>query len=188
MRINTLTGERIFLCTSLWLVALLMGVPVSAHVEKGAMPDSVAEMEYRILLEFTPQDIATRSLLGMALLRQGKFAEAEKEFRVVLQRDPNNFDALDSLGLILFKQKRFNEALPYLLTALKTRPDDIMVHLHLGQTLDATGQTEQARETLTTGLKLLGKPKPSSDKDHQLAEFKATLVKLPKKAGTMPLQ
>lgn len=190
MRIFTVTAglDRMFLCTSLLLAVLLMGVPVSAHVEKGAMPDSVAEMEYRILLEFTPKDVATRSLLGMALLRQGKLAEAEKEFRIILQSDPKNFDALDSLGVILFKQKRFNEALSHLLTALKIRPEDIMVYLHIGQVQDVVGQTEQARETLATGVNLLGKGKPSSTKDQQLAEFKAALAKLPKKNGTVSLQ
>jgi tetratricopeptide (TPR) repeat protein len=174
-------------CATL-LFVLLTGESVLAHVEKGAMPDSVAEMEYRILLEFTPRDTATRYLLGMALLRQSKLAEAEKEFRLVLQSDAKNFDALDSLGLVLFKQKRFGEALQHLLAAIKIRPNDIMVHLHLGLTLAGEGKPEEARETLATGLNLLNKQTPSSTKNSQLAEFKAALATLPKKTGTASLQ
>lgn len=184
----TTFGQRIFCCASLWLIVFLTEVPAAAHVEKGAMPDSVAEMEYRILLEFTPQDMATRSLLGMALLRQSKLAEAEKEFRLILQADPKNFDALDSLGLIMLKQRRYPEALQHLLTAIKIRPDDIMVHLHLGQTLGVTGNTERARESLTTGIDLLGKQPPTSTRAQQLAEFKAALATLPKKTSAPALQ
>lgn len=146
------------------------------------MPDSVAEMEYRILLEFTPQDTATRSLLGMALLRQNKFAEAEKEFRKILESDPKNFDALDGLGLVLLRQKRGDQALPPLLAAIKIRPNDIMVHLHLGLTLADDGQTEAARQTLTTGFNLLSKQSASATKNRQLAEFKAAMASLPTKA------
>lgn len=186
MKIDTFTatGNRILRCILILLVIMLTTATVQAHVEKGTMPDSVAEMEYRILLEFTPQDKATRSLLGMTLLRQGKHLEAEKEFRLILKDNPENFDALDSLGLVLYKQKRYPEAIQHLQTAITIRPDDIMVHLHLGQTLFIAGETESARETLTTGLNLLGRQASSSSKDQQLAEFKAALATLPKKTVT----
>lgn len=173
----------VLLSTWLLLLILVTEAPVSAHVEKGAMPDSVAEMEYRIVLEFTPQDTATRYLLGMALLRQNKLAEAEKELRRILESDPKNFDALAGLGLVLFKQKRGGAALPYLLNATKIRPNDIMVHLHLGLTLAAEGQTEAARQALTTGLELTNKQATSSTRDHHQAEFKAALATLSRKTG-----
>jgi Flp pilus assembly protein TadD len=165
------------------LFIIFSGTPAIAHVEKDTMPDSVAEMEYRILLEFSPQDTATRSLLGMALLRQNKFVEAEKEFRLILRIEPKNFDGLDGLGIVLYKQKLFNDALPYLLTATKIRPNDIMVHLHLGLTLASAGQSEGAREVLRTGLSLLGKQTPSAARDQQMAEFKTAMAALPKKTS-----
>lgn len=189
MRIDTFIAQvRPIICSfSLLLIILLTGKPLWAHVEKGAMPDSVAEMEYRILLEFTPQDVPTRSLLGMALLRQGKLSDAEKEFRQILQNDPKYFDALDGLGLVMLKQKRNSEALRHLLTAVKIRPDDILVHLHLGLALAGDSQIEVARETLATGLELLDKHPPSSTRDRQLAEFKAAMAKLPKRTTAVPL-
>ena len=59
---NTFSG-------ALLLLAILCAVPVLAHVE-GHMPDSVAEMEYRILLEFKPGDFTTRVKLAMVLMNQ----------------------------------------------------------------------------------------------------------------------
>jgi len=163
------------------LVVLLAPVnPVMAHVEKGYMPDSVAEMEFRILLEFKPEDSNTRSLLGMALIRQNKLSEAENEFRLLLKTAPDNFDALDSLGLVLLKQKRLPEAIKYLKEALKLRPDDVMVHLHLGQSLSNTGQSESARTTLSNGIRLLNAAHlPISAKEKQLAEFQSAISLLP---------
>ncbi|NTV14771.1 MAG: tetratricopeptide repeat protein [Desulfobulbaceae bacterium] len=167
------------------LVLLLPSLPANAHVEKGLLPDSVAEMEYRILLEFKPDDIATRSLLGMALLRQNKLSEAEKEFRLLLKSEPKNFDALDSLGLILYKQKHFPEALQNLQTAITLRPDDTMVHLHLGMALASNGQADYARTTLVTGVKLLSSHPHSPSKEQQMAEFQSAIATLSKKSDAM---
>lgn len=168
------------------LLLLLSALPAVAHVEKGYMPDSVAEMEYRILLEFKPEDNTTRSLLGMALLRQNKLSEAEKEFRLLLKSDPKSFDALDSLGLVLFKQKRFPEAQQHLQSAITIRPDDIMVHLHLGLTFSSNGQAESAHTTLAAGIKLLGAHAPSPDKEQQLVEFQTAIASLSNKSDTKP--
>lgn len=137
-------------------------------------------------LEFSPEDNTTRSLLGKALLRQKKLAEAEKEFRLILQNEPKNFDALDTLGLVLYKQKRYSEALQHLQAAAKIRPDDVMVHFHMGTTLSKHGRTDEARESLVRGLNLLNKLPPSATKNHQLSEYKTALAALPNKAGTTP--
>jgi len=169
-----------------FLALFLTVLPAMAHIEKGYMPDSVAEMEYRILLEFKPDDNPTRSLLGMALLRQNKLSEAEKEFRLILKSEPKNFDALDSLGLILLKEKRFPDALQYLQTAITIRPNDILVHLHLGLTLCSLGQTESARSTLAKGVTLLNTQGTPSTKEQQRAEFQTAMADLPKQSGTLP--
>ena len=155
---------------------------VHAHVEKSGMPDPVAEMEYRILLEFKPDDLATRNLLAMALLRQKKMAEAEKEFREIIRRDPNNFDAMDGLALLLMAaggKDRDSEALKLLQAAAALRPDDILVHLHLGKALAAVGQLEAARLTLQRGLDLVDTRKSFPDMEKQKSELTAALRSLP---------
>ncbi|MBU0675947.1 MAG: tetratricopeptide repeat protein [Proteobacteria bacterium] len=126
--------------------------PVSAHIEKGNMPDSVAEMEYRILLEFKPEDTKTRSLLGMALLRQNKLKEAEQEFRTILRQDPDNFNSLDALGIIKTRQKEYDEALSTLQAAITINPSDPMVFFHLGLVLEKVNNPPEAMVALQTAL------------------------------------
>lgn len=166
------------------LVMFSTSLPALAHIEKGNMPDSVAETEYRILLEFKPEDHKTRLLLGMTLFRQNKLHDAEKEFRHILKSEPKNFDALDSLGLLLLKEKRFPEALQLLQSAIAIRPTDVLIHLHLGLTLTSVNQTELARSTLTKGLTLLNTQGSSLAKEQQTAEFKTALANLQKHAVT----
>lgn len=173
--------------TSLFLLVFLLSYQSAiAHVEKGNMPDSVAEMEYRILLEFNPKDHKSRSLLGMSLLRQNKLSEAENEFRLLLKTEPKNFDFLDSLGLILLKQKRTPEALQYLKTAISINPDDIMVHLHLGRALANSGQIEEARKILTSGSSLINKLPQSDLREEQQAEFHSTIASLVSRSSIEP--
>jgi Flp pilus assembly protein TadD len=169
----------------LLLLALLLPAALArAHVEHGSMPDPVAVMEYRILLEFKPEDTTTRNLLAMALLRMGKLTEAEKEFRQILQAAPGHFDARDGLGLTLLRQKRTAEAVRELQRAVRARPDDIEVHLHLGRALTLDRQTAAARRTLQTGLTLLERQPPSPARERQRGELQTALRELPVPSGS----
>jgi hypothetical protein len=55
-----------------------------AHVSSDSMPDSVAEVEYSIYLEFKPNDLQVRNKLGMVYYRLGKLAEADTLFSAIL--------------------------------------------------------------------------------------------------------
>ena len=48
-------------------------------------------------------------MLGNALYRQERFAEAEQHYRVALQNEETSLHALYNLGLVLGRQKRYNE-------------------------------------------------------------------------------
>ncbi len=126
--------------------------PAAAHIEKGAMPDSVAEMEYRILLEFEPNNLEVRNQLGMVLYRQEKLHDAEKEFLHVLEKAPENYDALDALGLINLQRTNYHLALDLFKKAIAINPDDILVYYHLGQALEKLGDIAGAAEAYRTGL------------------------------------
>ena len=65
LRLVLFTAILLFSCSN----------PATAHVEKGTMPDSVAEMEYLILLEFEPDNFEVRIQLGMVLFRSEKYKE-----------------------------------------------------------------------------------------------------------------
>jgi tetratricopeptide (TPR) repeat protein len=123
-----------------------------AHIEKGYMPDAVAEMEYKILLEFEPDNIEIRNKLGMVLYQQDKLIEAAKEFNRVLKKDPDNFDAIDALGLIMAKKKQYNQAMALYQKAISLNPDDVLVYYHLGQSLEAANNFTAAADAYRKAL------------------------------------
>jgi len=125
---------------------------LQAHVTQDNMPDAVAEMEYRILLEFQPDNIETRNKLAMVLYRLGKLDEANIELQRVLELEPDNFNALDSLGLVSFKQGKNQQALKYFKAAVRINSDDILVHYHLGLVQGKLGLLEEAEASLVTAL------------------------------------
>lgn len=135
------------------LILLVWSIaPAAAHIEKGSMPDSVAEMEYRILLEFEPDNLEVRNQLGMVFYRLGRLAEAEDEFNLVLKKSPDNFDALDALGLINAKRANFQLAINLYKKAIAVNPDDMLVYYHLGQALEQLGDISGAAAAYRTGL------------------------------------
>ena len=126
--------------------------PATAHVEKGTMPDSVAEVEYRILLEFKPGNLEVRNELGMILFRSEKFDEAASEFDYVLKKDPENIDALTALGRVNIKRSDYQQAMGLLQKAITINPDDMHIYYYLGQTMEMQGNLSGAEEVYKTGL------------------------------------
>ena len=111
------------------LAALFVLLPslAMAHYEGELLPDSVAVMEYSMVVSMTPKDTLTRNKLGMVYLRQNKVAKAKEQFQEILKLDPSNFDALDSMGLACDKEGRFKEAADWYGKALKVKASDIGV-------------------------------------------------------------
>ncbi len=142
----------LFLTFSAFFILLLQGSIACAHIEKGQMPDALAIMEYRILLEFEPENHEVRNMLGMALYRQGKLDEAEQEFNSVLTLDPKNFDAIDALGLIKMQQGKLDHAKDLFTKAIFLNPEDILVYYHLGQVQALLGDYHAAAVAYRTGL------------------------------------
>ncbi len=150
---------------SLLLFAAGQPPPAVAHIEKGNMPDALAQMEYRILLEFEPDNTKVRNQLGMVLYRLGKLDEATRQFREVLRRKPNDFNAIDSLGLVALKRNRLQEALARFQKAVTIQPADVMVYVHLGETLERLDRRDEARAAYERARALLAqsaKPPPAT--------------------------
>ena len=169
LRLTLLSGVLFFFFCS----------PATAHVEKGTMPDSVAEVEYRILLEFKPGNLEVRNKLGMILYRSEKFDEAATEFNYVLKKDPKNSAALTALGLVNTKLSNYQQAIGLLQKALTIKPDDMHIYYYLGQTMEMQGDLSGAEEAYTTGLSLEFPPRseqPSEDRQ-ELAEALQNLQK-----------
>lgn len=142
-----------------------------AHIGKVYIPDPIAEMEYRILLEFTPEDTAARNKLAMVLYRLGKFEEAEKELARVLKSDPANFDALDAYGLVKIKQENYAEAREYFKAAITINPADPLVYHHLGMAQEEMGLLTDAENSYQTALqKEKDQPKPDNGGNASMIE------------------
>jgi len=95
-----------------------------AHYEGELLPDSVAVMEYSMVISMTPKDTLTRNKLGMVYIRQNKVAKAREQFQEILKIDPSNFDALDSMGLACDKEGKYKEAAEWYGKALKVKTSD----------------------------------------------------------------
>jgi len=146
------TLHSVLLCLILLLFCWISSA--TAHIEKGPMPDSVAEMEFLILLEFEPDNLEVRNQLGMVLYRQGKLEEAEREFDYVLQKAPENSDAVDALGLVKLQQANYQLAADLFKKAIALNPSDMLIYYHLGQALEQQGDIAEAAEAYRIGLSL----------------------------------
>lgn len=125
-----------------------------AHPETGLLPDAIAEMEYRIVLEITPNDIKTRNRLGIVLYRKNKLKEAEKEFAEVLRTAPRDFDAHDGMGLVKLKEQKGAEAVAWFQKAVSLNNDDTMVYHGLGLALEQLGRLPEAEVSYRKGLEV----------------------------------
>ena len=162
------------------LVVLVQGVnPARAHIEKGKMPDPLAVMEYRILLDLQPEKNDIRNNLGMVLYRMNKLDEAEKEFNTVLSNDPHNFNAVDALGLVYQKRGDLQRAESQFKKARSMNPNDIMVYYHLGTVCAATGRPDAARSYFNTALDRAAKVRAAGGKVPDMAPVHKALAALP---------
>ncbi len=125
-----------------------------AHPETGILPDAIAEMEYRIVLEITPNDIKTRNKLGIVYYRKNKLKEAEREFAEVLRAVPKDFDAHDGMGLVKLQEKKCAEAVTWFQKAIILNSEDTMVHHSLGLALEQLGRLQEAEASYRRGLEV----------------------------------
>ncbi len=109
---------------TMFLLTALMPSFAHAHYEGELLPDSVAVMEYRMIINMKPDDTLTRNKLGMVYIRQSKLDKAEEQFKEIIKIDPANFDALDSLGIVSESRGDYGGAAEWFKKALDVRKDD----------------------------------------------------------------
>jgi len=76
---------------------------------------------------------ATAYTQGLALARQGRYAEASALYEQVLTRDPDRLDALVQLGIARYKLGALDEAVSVLERALARAPREMAGRLYLAQ-------------------------------------------------------
>lgn len=162
-------------CFSIFVLIWLWSGNALAHVSADSMPDSVAEVEYSIYLEFKPNDLKVRNKLGMVYYRLGKIAEAEKQFSMILKKEPDNYDALDGMGLVKAAGENYDEAIQLHRRAMELNPDDMMVYYHLGHALEKKNILREAVEAYRISLEKYNKQYPSGTENKNAAEFADTV-------------
>ena len=160
-----------FLSALVLFISLPGGITL-AHVDSDSMPDSVAEVEYRIYLEFKPKDIEVLNKLGMVYYRLNKLPEAVREFSKVFKIDPDNYDALDGMGMVKTAQQNYDEAVSYHQRAIAINADDMVGYYHLGSALEKKGMLSEAVDAYHLALAKFDKQYPPGTENKKAAEFK----------------
>lgn len=142
-----------------------------AHISADKMPDSVAEVEYSIYLEFKPGDLEVRNKLGMVYYRMGKMTEAAREFSRILETEPDNYDALDGMGLVKAARQEYEEAVQLHRKAAALNPGDMMIYYHLGTALEKTGRLQEAAAAYGTALEKFNETYPSGTENKDALQF-----------------
>ena len=122
------------------LLVLSSALPARAHYEGELLPDSVAVMEYQMIISMAPKDCLTRNKLGMVYVRQNKLDKARQTFEGILAIEPGNFDALDSMGMVADKEGKYKSAAEWYKKALKARPDNTGVKQRLAAAQSKAGR------------------------------------------------
>lgn len=91
---------------------------------------------------------------GVALMRQGQFAEAEVVFLGLLKREPRNANACYFLGLALAQAGRLEEGSGHMRRAATFEPRNALFHLNLGIALMQMGREEDALISLNRAVAL----------------------------------
>ncbi len=176
--LNSGMKNRLLVCGACFLacaITLLQADAGSAHISADAMPDSVAEVEYSIYLEFKPNDLKVRNKLGMVYYRLDRIEEADREFSRILKKEPDNYDALDGMGLVKSARKQYDEAIGLHRKALALNPEDMMIYFHLGSALEKKGMLQEALVEYREALAKYDEQYPSGSDNRNAAEFAGTV-------------
>ncbi len=122
---------------------LLRGsLELTAHDRDGARVD----LEKAVALN--PSLPGAHARLGELLLAQGEPERARAAFTQELTLDPGEFTSNLNLGELAKQDQNYTDARRYLERALKTRPNDPGVRYQMANVDLATGNLDQARQTL----------------------------------------
>ncbi len=106
-----------------------------------------AEEICRGYLDGNPGCVQHLRLLGHALMKQGRLAEAERTARLAVSLKPDFPHLHEDLGSILSIQQRFAEAVPCFEEAIRLEPRLPLAHKKLGQALAALGRGREADQS-----------------------------------------
>lgn len=105
---------------------------------------------------------------GVALIEQGRDADAEREFRAAVEADRSLAKGHYNLGIVLHRLGKNEDAETALRVAVELQPDHGKAHYYLGKIMAATGRTDDAVSEFKAAL----------SSDPQMAAAKLALERL----------
>lgn len=115
---------------------------------------AAAEAEYKLAIEYDPNDALAHHWYGYDLMNMGRYDEALKEIRRARELDPYSLVINRNLGQALFRAKRYDEALKVLQETLRTAPSFGYLHFYIGEIYMVTGRFEEALQEFQAEEKL----------------------------------
>ncbi|MGH8129291.1 MAG: tetratricopeptide repeat-containing sulfotransferase family protein [Steroidobacteraceae bacterium] len=103
-----------------------------------------AEFICREYLEKNPGSVEHLRLLGHALMKQARYADAEQTVRLAISLRPDFPHLHEDLGSIFALQQRFEEAVPCFREAIRLEPRLPLAHRKLGEALASLGRGKDA--------------------------------------------
>ncbi len=103
-----------------------------------------AEFICREYLEKNPGSVEHLRLLGHALMKQARYADAEETVRLAISLKPDFPHLHEDLGSIFAMQQRFEDAVPCFERAIQLEPRLPLAHKKLGESLAALGRGREA--------------------------------------------
>jgi tetratricopeptide (TPR) repeat protein len=118
----------------------------------GRLADAILEDE--AALGFSPDSVAVRNNLGVALDRAGRLGEAVAQFERILRDHPGSSEAHDNLGNALAQLGRGPEAVEQYRAAIRLDPGFRAAHFNLGRALRNVGDGGEAVAEYLQALRL----------------------------------
>ena len=111
-------------------------------LDEGRIDEAVEQ--YRLSLEFRPDNASALCDLGFALAGQDKFDEAIEYYKKAIEIKPDFVVAHGRLGLALAGQGKIDEAIEQFRIVLSERSDDVEMRCNVGILLERQGKIAEA--------------------------------------------
>ncbi len=118
---------------------------IVGYIQQGKLAD--AEALAQQILRDHPNEPNILRVLGVALMRQGRYEEASKHLSTSVKIIPELADGHEQYGLALSALGRLNEAEESLQTALRLDPNSESVHSKLARLQAMQGKEKEAQKT-----------------------------------------